>query len=271
MTELIGGPFAAAYGPALLLADALDDLERVRIGTENRIRSLRQDGDDNPILTSVGGQLGEIEKQLTKAIEREMRKHPLGPWIQAQVGIGLKQSARLLRATGDPYWHTLKDQPRTISQLWAYCGLHTLPATDQPSRDIQGAPVSSGNQPAGGDLDHGSRDTQVRTIQVAARHRKGQKSNWSDEAKMRVWNISNSCIKQLHSPYRVVYDARRAATAERLHAAACVRCGPAGKPAQLGSPWSPGHQHADALRIVGKRVLRDLWRTSRDLHNELQG
>lgn len=61
------------------------------------------------------------------------------------------------------------------------------------------------------------------------------------------------------SPLRDVYDARRLTTIDRVHATPCVRCGPASKPAPEGSPWSLAHQHADALRIVGKELLRDLW------------
>lgn len=63
-------------------------------------------------------------------------------------------------------------------------------------------------------------------------------------------------------PYRVVYDQRRLETAERLHGQPCVRCGPSGKPAQPGTPWSKNHQLADALRIVGKTILRDIWEAS---------
>lgn len=35
-----------------------------------------------------------------------------------------------------------------------------------------------------------------------------------------------------------------------------------GKPAQPGTPWNPGHQHAHALRVTGKEILRDLWSIS---------
>lgn len=42
--------------------------------------------------------------------------------------------------------------------------------------------------------------------------------------------------------------------------------GPAGKPAPTGSPLSTGHQHARALRLVAKTVLRDLWREARRIH-----
>lgn len=106
--------------------------------------------------------------------------------------------------------------PRTVSQLWAYCGLHTLPGVDG---------------------------------QQAARRQKGVQANWSTEAKTRAYLIATSRIKQMGAPYRQVYDERRAHTA-------------------LSHPdWSPGHSHNDALRIVSKRVLRDLWRAARAYHH----
>jgi hypothetical protein len=46
------------------------------------------------------------------------------------------------------------------------------------------------------------------------------------------------------SPYRDTYDLRRAHTAER-------------------DDWTDGHKHADALRITGKHILRDLWIVTR--------
>jgi hypothetical protein len=76
-------------------------------------------------------------------------------------------------------------------------------------------------------------------------------------------------VKMRASAYRAVYDEARAQYAEKLHAAPCVRCGPSGKPAQPGSPWSAGHQHAAALRRVSKAVLKDLWAASRDARSEL--
>jgi hypothetical protein len=45
-----------------------------------------------------------------------MRKHPLGPWVKATIGIGETQAARLLASIGDP---ATRANP---AQLWAYCG-----------------------------------------------------------------------------------------------------------------------------------------------------
>lgn len=67
------------------------------------------------------------------------------------------------------------------------------------------------------------------------------------------------------SPYRTVYDEARERYAERLHETPCLRCGPSGHPAQPGSPWNLGHQHAAAIRYIGKRFLLDLWREARDI------
>jgi hypothetical protein len=94
---------------------------------------------------------------------------------------------------------------------------------------------------------------------------------------MRAYLIAETCIKfdgkpdkndrpRPLSPYRAVYDAGRVKYAEAVHPAACRRCGPAGHPAAAGSPLSSGHQHARALRLVMKEILRDLWSESRRIH-----
>lgn len=229
--------------PLLTFASiTLDDLESQRIAMENRYRSLTQSGvsengnewgfgldERNPQVATMGAlvdQAREMEKQAVKNLEKLMRQHPLGPWVKAQRGLGDKTTARLLGIIGDPYWHTAENRPRTVSELWAYCGL-------RPGQ----------------------------------KRRKGVQANWSDEAKKRAWLLATSCVKA-GGPYREVYDKRREHTEERLHDTECVRCGPAGKPAQPGSPWSKGHQHADALRITSKEILKDLWKQARNRHNK---
>jgi hypothetical protein len=98
---------------------------------------------------------------------------------------------------------------------------------------------------------------------------------------MRVYLIAEACIKfdgkpdkndrpRPLSPYRAVYDTGRAKYAGAVHPAPCRRCGPSGSPAAAGTPLSPGHQHARALRLVMKAILRDLWAEARLLHGESQ-
>lgn len=78
----------------------------------------------------------------------------------------------------------------------------------------------------------------------------------SPRAKKQVWLIATSLLK---AGNRDAYDAERLRVAEKLHERNCVRCGPSGHPALPGSPWSDGHKHASALRVMGRAFLLDLW------------
>lgn len=271
------------YDPTLyLLASQLDAVEDLRKATENRLRQATRsvedkDGeirglglpDNDPAVaatrTILEG-LKKLEHATVLDLQRAMRRHPLGAWQKRQIGVGEKQLARLLAAIGDPYWNTLHNRPRTVSELWAYCGLHTLPH-GQTAVDTQ-SPLTVGNQPADRAPDQSSSDTHAGGIRGAARRRKGQRANWSTNAKTRAYLIAESCSKQSRSPYRGVYDKRRAATADKIHDRPCPQCNGAGKTDLIASPWRPGHQHADALRIVSKAILRDLWIASRDWYRE---
>lgn len=258
-----------------LAADVLDDTERTKIANENRLRSFTQsfaDGgfgltEDHPDvrnLMKLVEALGVVEHQAVLQLQRKMRKHPLGPWVKAQKGVGEKQAARLLATIGDPYWNTLHDRPRTVSELWAYSGLHVLPAGQRPN-DSQRTAAGGDSSPAGGDSSQRPVDSQRCGAGVAARRQKGVKANWSTLAKTRAYLIAESMLR---AGNREVYDARKTATEGRLHAAPCARCGPKGKPAQPGSPWSDGHRHADALRIASKDLLKNLWREAKRIHEE---
>jgi hypothetical protein len=248
-----------------LAADVLDDLERVRIANENRLRQLTRavedvDGiergfglpDTHPDvkrLAALVDGLAQAEHQAELNLNRLMRAHPLGSWVKATRGVGEKQAARLLAAVGDPYWHDLHGRPRTVAELRSYCGW-------------------------------GDARAQVR--------RRGEKANWSDTAKKRAWVVAESCMKQLvkpcakvddqgwveHvdgcvcSPYRLVYDAARRKYEGTVHDVECRRCGPKGNPAVVGSPRSAAHQHAMALRVAAKELLKGLWREARRIHGD---
>lgn len=228
-------------------AETLSDIEKSRIAAENRLRQLtRSEADkdeeirgfglteDHPSVARIADLvegLRDLEADAIKHLEKAMKAHPLGPWIQAQKGIGLKQGARLLGSIGDPYWNDLHDRPRIVSELWAYCGYSVVDS-------------------------HAQRRT------------KGEKSNWNAEARMRVRLVSESCIKQRTGSYRRIYDEGRALYDEAKHPVECPQCGPKGKPALPGSLLSLGHQHARALRLVSKEILKDLWIESRRLYQE---
>ena len=244
------------FDPTLYtLAQYLDDIEGLRKAQGNRRRILTatepdEDGvmrgfgldSTHPVVATIEAQIEQleaIEHQAILSLNRAMRKHPLAGWQKQAKGVGEKQLARLLAAIGDPYINATTGQPRTVSQLWAYSGLHVLPA----------GLAGGDKQAAGGASGHGSYDNHNAAAGVAARRRKGVQSNWSTDAKTRAYLIATSCIKQ-QGPYREVYLARREHTAVTR------------------PDWTPGHSHADGLRIVSKRILRDLWRAARDYYLE---
>lgn len=250
---------APILDPTLLMAAAsVDDMEKARIAAENRYRQLtRLDPDEDGVIRGFGLDgshpgvaaqaaivtgLQQLEHQAILDLQRAMRRHPLGPWVKATVGIGEKQGARLLAAVGDPYWNTLHDRPRTVSELWAYCGLHVIPS-GQNFLVYHDAPAAEDQ-----DSGHGGPDTHGSHAGTAARRRKGQRANWSTEAKTRAYLCAVSCMKHRASPYRAVYDARRAHTAV------------------THPDWTDGHSHNDGLRIAAKEILKDLWRASAQLH-----
>lgn len=261
-------PRPSLFDPTLfMLASLLDDIEGIRKANGNRTRILTATEPDEDgvmrgfgldaahptvaTLQALGTQLDALEHGAILALNRAMRAHPLAPFQKRAKGVGEKQLARLLAAVGDPYLRTMPDgttQPRTVSQLWAYCGLHTLPSGPMPAN-------AQGPRAAGGQTHPAGTIVPARHIQgsslpgdhVAAKRQKGVKANWSTDAKTRAYLIATSCIKT-SGEYRQVYDARRALTG------------------QTHPDWTPGHSHNDALRIVSKRVLRDLWRAARDYH-----
>lgn len=245
-----------------LAADVVDDLERTRIANENRLRQLTRtavdtDGEErgfglderHPDVRNLGqivDAMIQLEHQATLQLQRQLRRHPLAPWLKSQRGVGEKQAARLLAAIGDPYVNSATGKPRTVASLWAFSGHHVV---------------------SGGDSDQLTFDAHGGNVGVAARRRRGVRCNWSEVAKARTFLISQSMLK---SGNREVYDQRRAATEGKVHASPCVRCGPQGSPAPEGSPWNDGHRHADAIRVQGKRFLKLLWREARRLHLEME-
>jgi hypothetical protein len=272
-------PIAMAVRPADLVlqitADALDDLERVRIATENRVRSLAQvkGMDGTPEAERMAGIVDGIkalEHQAELELKRALRAHPLGAWVRAAKGVGEKQAARLLAAIGDPYIHSVTGEPRMVSQLWAYCGYHVIRSSS----------------PGGGDSGQGGAEVHQSPAGVAPTRARGAKANWNADARMRAFLVAESCVKQLRKPctkpegqawaehgdgcacgpYRRIYDEGRQRYADAVHEAPCKRCGPAGRPAPAGSPLSDAHRHARALRFVSKAVLKDLWLAGRSAH-----
>jgi hypothetical protein len=277
--------------PVTILAETVNDIETIRIGISHRVAGARRAGADDDELETLVALLElqtAVEKQAVKSLEKAMKQHPLAPWVAQAKGVGLKQSARLLAAIGNPYWNHAADRPRRgPAELWAYCGLHVLPAGHLP--------VDAQESNVGGQLCHpddqnifGSQAVHV--AGVAPRRAKGERANWNSAARMRARLVAESCVKQDSSSlYRLVYEDGRKKYADAVHAVDCPQCGmcgTCGKPpglgrqeheatgcserkvvkATVGTPLRDGHKHARALRLVSKEVLKDLFLAARDWH-----
>lgn len=222
-------------------AEMFNDAQQQRIATVNRAE---RGGVDPEIYAPYTEQLEASEKVVKRQLILTYRRvvpESIRTWVKESRGLGEPLMARILGHLGHPRWATphhwegmgtnrvlITDPPfeRTVGQLWQYCG--------------HGAP---GRAKKGATFD-----------ELAALG--------SPSLKMLVHLASECCMKSAGGPYRLVYEQARQECADKVHSVECVRCGPSGKPAQPGTPWSAGHQHAHALRITGKELLRDLWEVS---------
>lgn len=235
------------YSVLNALTAQIDDLETLRIAVSNRHRLLvkpRDEADEDgiarglgldpddllvvaPVRVTIDG-IVELESRAVKAVEKYMRLSPWAAWLASpdSRGVGAKQLARLLGATGDPAWNDLHGRERRMSELWSYCGYA----------------VVDGAAPA---------------------RRTGQKANWSQDARKRAWLIAGSCLKS-GGPFREVYDAVKEIGADAVHGVACARCTPKGAPpAEPGTPLKPAHLHGRGMRAMAKEVLRQVFREAR--------
>jgi len=230
----------------LIYADAVDDFERVRLATESRVRSLIDikklpDSPEVSRMEALVGSVRGLELQAIRDLERAMRDHLFGAWVERNKGVGLKGIGRLLAAIGDP---ATRENP---AKLFQYCG--------------HGDPERSRRRAGTNDL------------------------GFSPKAKTRLWVVSESAYRQ--GVYRDVYLEARKAAAGKVHTKQCQNTIPpvAGKPngsngcgtqahpelGAPGSPWRDGHQHAHAIRVVGKAILLDLWLYARELNEGDEG
>ena len=230
------------------LAQTLQDYETLRIAEEHRLRifstpsdvpdedgvcrgfGYAEDSNEVQVVKGLIDPLKDLEHRTVLSLQKRMRLNPIWPYFKDVKGVGEKTLARLMACIGDPYLRPLDDgsyEPRTVSQLWAYCGMHTMPNKD-------------------GEI-------------IAAKRMKGVQANWNTEAKTRLFLLSQGLLRQgirkdkdgnqfAVTPYGQLYLDRRAHTAV------------------THPEWNPGHGLNDALRIMGKELLKQLWRAAREIH-----
>lgn len=240
-------------------AEMFHDAQQQRIATVNRAE---RGGVDPDVYAAYTEALESAERVVRLQMIRCYRRTvpaEIQAWVKATRGLDEPLMARLLGHLGHPRWATphhwegtganrvlVADPPfeRTVSQLWQYCG------HGRPGRAQRGATAE--------DLAALGSPNLKMLVHLAAEGivKAGVRKN---EGATAFTPTNRHAISDLGQLYLDV----RYATWERTHTVACVRCGPAGKPAEPGSPWSAGHQQGDALRKVGKEILRDLWKVAR--------
>lgn len=253
--------------------------------------------EDDPLVQMLKKTLDDLKASdsgATKELCRQIKGTIFGSWLEAYPGLGAKSLARLLGPLGDPYLRTVIEyaeddterkkplgkhyEPRTLRQLWAYAGL----ATDehgQAKRRTKGMSQAES-------FALGNPMLRKRAFIISESIQKKGVSKTDDliaeekaleEAKEQARKAKKPLPKTPSGPYDLerrfpatshgkVYLDRREQTAERRHATRCVRCGTPGSPAEPGSLWKNSHQHADALRMIAKQVLKELWMLAREHH-----
>ena len=231
-----------------ILADTVDDVEKMRIALANRIRFLEEDVD---YLTGPLEGAEKIEGLAVKGLEKTMKEHPLFPWIQGRKGIGSKSFGRFLGTltsaggkTEDGeeippsgityYYQALEDQPvekveRTVSKLWAYCGF-------DPNRKKE----------------------------------KGKKAKWNHLAKMRLYVIADAAYQKrcttCQEQGRELREAGIKGWAPPPAGCTCTEDGyferasyDAARIAWQDRDTTDKHRHNHALRVTCKEFLKDLY------------
>lgn len=191
---------------------------------------------------------------------------PLGEMLDAADLLSLDRGTTAARIGVGRHLVDDEPHPRSIGQLWQYCG-HGAPK----NRDVKGNAAAL-------------------------------MANGRPDAKKLVWMMASAQVKtnaKGGSGYRHVYDAVKAKYSEKVHSVPCtggysgslyVKCKThlltpddvvaqfqneleddaamaefldSKKPrkgyAEAGDPYQPSHIHAIALRLTGKEILRDLW------------
>lgn len=237
------------YDRLRIVAECFWDAQKTRIALGNRLGS----GDVNPVFVKdIVASQKTIEDNLRKQLVRDFRvaAPDIAAWVKATPGLGEPAMARLVGATGHPAiaypcrWtdtppdghqcptlpngakrcgdnrHLVEDPPylRTVSQLWSYCGV------GDPTRKRRKGMTADDAMALG--------NPNAKTLVYLA-------AKW-------VIPCTGGNGKR-RSPYRDIYDARRAATVDR--------------------DWTKGHADMDALRVVSKAILKDLWIVARAGHD----
>lgn len=275
-------PPAPAYHELRVWAEMYADAQQTRIACTNRAE---RGGLDPMVLASLLAGLKDTEHQLRLGLGRCYRlvvPEPIRAWQKASPGIGEHLLARLLGTIGDPRWAQpyhweaapdgaesrsdpmspaprrvlVADEPfeRNVAKLWAYCG-----HGDPTRRRRKGMTAEDGaalGNPRAKMLTHLLAEATMKCVGSDA----GGVAESSEVPRPTDTTGGGPPTPgtkptllpaaRRRSPYRDTYDQAKERYADRVD--------------DDGKPWTPAHQHAAALRLVGKEILRDLWLAAGD-------
>lgn len=244
---------AANVLPTLhVLAKQCENVGRMVQGIESQTRRFREGGLPEAAMLWTSSQIPEL-KLIRDRLLRQMGS------LMRRTPYG--EWVENTHGLGNALYFTLGILPdlasfATVSKAWKYCGLH----------------VENG---------HARKRSAGQYLGFNARLR----------SYMIMW-VAEPTTKQRKSPYRTVFDRRKAHTTETHppmlpEGGGCPFCdaayahtkakraerdlerqrtGVAFDCAALGGiHWSPAHRQADALRVTAKAILRDAWRVAHGL------
>jgi hypothetical protein len=219
-------------------ARALLDLKKARVALQLQTKALTRAPEHGGIgmhelqamatglPTALDG-MDAVETAFERHLVKMVKQHFMAEWIASVPGAGLPTFALLLGLTGP------LDRFANPGKLWAYCGLAVGPNGMAPRRRKGvGMPVGEGNG-----------------------------LSFSPQARVICFQIGECFVKQRKSPYRALYDQKKAEylARERVGSSEC----PFGQEHKdrNGKVVKCGLAHADtaARRYAVKRYLRDLW------------
>jgi hypothetical protein len=249
-----------------IYSEGLADAKKARVSAENRVlRGGAAEPDQaNEIIDLARATEAQYERMLLDAYKVQVPEH-VQAWARSIPGIASGELfPRLLGMLGHPRiavpqrWEGSKllydgdPRPRTIRQLWQYCGCGDPLIV--PRRDILGHTPTREEKMAGG------KRTVIRPLLFTF-------SSYLVRAHTRSETVADSLF------YKILVEAKAAAEGN-VHARQCQNkkippmrsngCGTVAHPewGAPGSPWRPGHVDMHAHRLVAKEFLRQLWLVS---------
>ena len=205
--------------------DARRDVVRIKL----RIDAAGKNEWTDPALEQAlkaAEQFRDSQERMMVRVYRNVAPPAIRAFQQSTIGLGEPGMARLVSVFGDF---------RTYTRAWWVDGDNE----DKRQLMTEDTPRSLGVRDAYAYAGMGDPDR---------KRRKGEDGTTagSPRAKDAAWQVANAIINHRRSPYREHYDKTRA------------------RYAITHEDWTDNHSHLNALKLVAKAVLKDIWRVQHD-------